>query len=322
MTPRPFRFGVVGLQTPSRAAWIDYARRVEALGYSTLVVGDHIFFGGLAPLPALLAAADATTSLRLATHVLANDFRNPVMLAHEAATLDVLSEGRLEFGMGAGWLMLDYAAAGVPFDGAATRVRRLEEAVPLVKRLFGDEHVSFAGDYYRCQGLNLQPKPIQRPHPPLYIGGGGKRVLSLAGREADIVGLDIKGASDGTKDLATGSAEALARKVDWVRQAAAERFDAIELHVLFFNSVVVTDNRRRGAEQQAELLRNVPPGIVSNADTSVEGILESPMYLIGTVDQIVEELQVRRERFGISYITVGADYVDVFRPVVERLAGT
>jgi probable F420-dependent oxidoreductase len=318
---RPFRFGAVGRQTASRAAWIDYTRQVESLGYSTLVMGDHIFLGGLAPLGALMAAADATTTLRLATHVLANDFRNPLMLAQEVATLDLLSEGRLELGMGAGWLALDYAAVGIPFDPAVTRVKRLEEVVPLLKRLFGDGPVTFRGTYYTTQAVNLQTKPRQQPHPPLFIGGGGQRVLALAGREADIVGLDLKGTREGGKDMASGNADAIMQKIDWVRQAAGERFGAIELHMLF-NTVAITDDRRRGAEQMAAWLSSFPPGMVVNPDTSIEGILESPLFLIGTVDQIAEELRVRRERFGISYITVGADDVEAFGPVVERLAGT
>ncbi len=249
-TRRPFRFGAVGMNAPSRDAWVDYARKVESLGYSTLVTGDHIFFGGQAPMVALMAAADATTTLRLAIQVLANDFRNPVLLAQEAATLDLLSDGRLELGMGAGWLALDYAAAGIPFDPAVTRVQRLEEAVLLLKRLFGDEPVSFTGDYYTIQDMNLHIKPLQRPHPPLFIGGGGKRVLTLAAREADIVGLDLKGTPEGGKDCATGSPEAILQKIAWVRQAAGDRFGDIEFHMLF-NTVTVTNDRRRGAEQTA-----------------------------------------------------------------------
>jgi probable F420-dependent oxidoreductase len=321
VTQRPFRFGAAATNASSREAWIDYVRKVESLGYSTLVTGDHIFFGGSAPIPALMAAADATTILRLATHVLANDFRNPVMLAQEVATLDLLSEGRLELGVGAGWLALDYAAAGIPFDPPVTRVKRLEETVHLLKRLFGDEPVAFTGDYYTIQDMNLQTKPLQRPHPPLFIGGGGKQVLTLAGREANIVGLDLKGAREGGKDMATGSADAVMQKIDWVRQAAGERFAEIEFHMLF-NTVTVTDDRRRGAEQTAAWLTSFPPGVVVNLDTSIEGILDSPLFLIGTIEQIAEELRVRRERFGISYVTVGSDDVEAFGPVVERLAGT
>jgi probable F420-dependent oxidoreductase len=243
------------------------------------------------------------------------------MLAQEAATLDLLSEGRLELGIGAGWLALDYIASGVPFDPPMIRVKRLGEAVRLLKQLFADGQVTFTGDYYTTKDLNVQPKPLQRPHPPLFIGGGGKQVLTLAGREADIVGLDLKGAPNGGKDMATGSADAILQKIDWIRQAAGDRFADIELHMLY-NTVTITDDRRRGAAQMADWLNSFPPGVVVNPDTSIEGILESPVALIGTVDQIVEELRVRRERFGISYITVGADDVEAFGPIVERLVGT
>lgn len=321
MTPRPFRFGAVGVTAPTAEAWRDCARKVEGLGYSTLVTGDHIAFGFLAPLQALLAAANATRTLRLATHVLANDFRNPVMLAHELTTLDLLSDGRLEFGIGAGWLGLDYAAAGIPFDPPGARVGRLEEAVPLFKRLFGDEPVTFTGDHYRVHDLNLQPKPRQRPYPPLYIGGAGKRILSLAGREANIVGLDIKGTKDGGKDAATISAQSTAEKVEWIRQVAGERFGELELHVLV-NKVVVTDDRRRGVADVAAWLRAFPWSILANVETDAEALLQSPHLLVGSVDQIIEDLQERRECYGISYVTVGSEMVDAFAPVVERLVGT
>lgn len=321
MTPRPFRFGVANGRAPSRQAWVDSACKIEALGYSTMVTGDHVFFGLLAPIPALMAAADATTTLRLGSHVLANDFRNPAMLAHEAATFDLLTDGRLEFGIGAGWFHGDYTAAGIPFDAPATRVKRLEEAVSLFKRLFGDEPVTFHGDYYHVENLNLQPKSIQRPHPPIYIGGAGKRMLSLAGREANIVGLDFLATREGVKDYAMGTTEGMARKIAWIREAAGQRFDEIEVHVLY-NKVVVTDDRRRGAEEVVRWLAGFPPGIVVNVAQSVDDVLAAPYLLIGSVAQIVEELQERRERFGISYITVADEYMDVFSPVVARLAGT
>ena len=193
---RPFRFGVLATEETSRDAWANYARKVEDLGYSTLVYGEHPSFGGLAPFSALMAAADATTHLRVAT-VLINDLRNPVLLAQEVATLDLLSEGRLEFGIGAGWLAADFHAAGIPFAPGATRVRRLEEAVSVMKRLFGDGPVTFEGAYYSVHDMNLTTKPQQRPHPPLYIGGGGKQVLSIAAREANIVGVNSKGTAVG-----------------------------------------------------------------------------------------------------------------------------
>jgi len=270
---------------------------------------------------AMMAAADATTTLRLATHVLANDFRNPVMLAHEAATLDLLSGGRLEFGIGAGWYHRDYTVAGIPFDAPATRVKRLEEAVPLFKRLFGDEPVTFHGEHYHVEDLNLQPKPIQRPHPPIYIGGAGKRMLSLAGREANIVGLGHTSRREGGLDYTTATAEGVAQQVAWIREAAGSRFEEIEIHVLI-NHATVTDNRRRGAEEIARWIAGFPPEIVINAAQTAEEVLAAPYLLVGSVEQIVEELQERRERFGVSYITISGDCMEEFSPVVARLAGT
>jgi probable F420-dependent oxidoreductase len=207
----------------------------------------------------------------------------------------------------------------VPFDPPATRIERLEEAVTLIKRLYGDEPVTFAGHHYQVQDLNLFPKPTQRPHPPIFIGGGGRRVLTLAAREADIVGLDPKGTTAGTKDLATTTAQGVDEQLGWLRAAAGERFDSLELHILVF-AVEVTDDRRRGAERVAEMVASIPSTIISNAP-SAEQILESPQFLVGTIAQIVEDLQERRERYGISYITVFGEYVDVLSPVVAQLAG-
>ena len=319
---RPFRFGVGVGSAQSRAEWVATARKVEALGYSTLVMGEHLSFlsaGSLGPIAALMAAADATTTLRLGSGVFNNDFRHPCMLAQEAATIDLLSDGRLELGIGGGWLKADYDVSGVPFDPPAVRIERLEEAVTLIKRLFGDEPVTFAGRHYRVQDLNLFPKPMQRPHPPLFIGGGGKRVLTLAAREADIVGLDPKGTVAGTKDLATTGAQAVDQQVGWLRAAAGERFDSLELQILNF-AVEVTDDRRRGAERAAAMIASIPSSIFSNAP-SAEQILESPQFLVGTIAQIVDDLQERRERYGISYIRVCEEYVDTFSPVVAQLAG-
>jgi probable F420-dependent oxidoreductase len=319
-TKRPFRFGTTDISPASRAEWAAYARKVEELGYSTLVMGDHFSFGGLGPLAALMAAADATTTLRLGSMVFANDFRNPVLLAQEAATIDLFSDGRFEFGLGSGWLRDDYVAVGLPFDPPATRIQRLAEAIPLIKQLFGDTPVTFAGNYYRVEHLNLMPKSKQRPHPPILIGGGGRRVLTLAGQAADIVSIDPKGTAAGTKDIATSTADAVLEQVAWVRAAAGTRFDDLELHSLLL-MVRVSDNRHHAAEQMAAELATFPATWVSNAVLSPEQILASPHFLVGTVDQMVADLQMRRERYGISYITVFGDDIDTFSPVVARLVG-
>ncbi|HXT38169.1 MAG TPA: TIGR03621 family F420-dependent LLM class oxidoreductase [Chloroflexota bacterium] len=318
---RPFRFGIVG-PTVSAEGWAPFARKAEALGYSTLVRGEHVSMGSAGPIAALMAAAAATTSLRVGSHVFANDLRHPALLAQEAATIDVLSGGRLELGIDSGWLGLDYEALGLPLDPPGVRVSRLSEAVSLIKQLFGEEAVTHRGSFYDVRNLNLIPKPLQRPHPPLLIGGGGRRILSLAAREADIVSLDIQGTAEGAKDVATMMDEAVAQKIAWVRQAAGERFGALELHVLVQN-VVVTADRLQEAQQMAEALASRPSTVLSNAaGWSREAILTSPHALIGTIEQIVEDLQERRECYGISYLTVYAGALDAFSPVVARLAGT
>jgi len=317
---RPFRFGVLATEETSRDAWVNYARKVEDLGYSTLVYGEHISFGGLAPFSALMAAADATTHLRVAT-VLINDLRNPVLLAQEVATLDLLAEGRLEFGIGAGWLAADFQAAGVPFARAASRVRRLEEAVSVLKRLFGEGPVTFEGTYYSVHDMNLTTKPQQRPHPPLFIGGGGKQVLSIAAREANIVGVSSKATAAGAMDLGDRTLQAFDEKVRWIREAAGERFAELELNTLI-QHVRITDNRRQGAEEVLAAYASWPPHLVVNMPRGTEELLEAPYCVIGTVAQIVEQLQERRERHGISYITIHGGYTQALAPVIERLAGT
>jgi probable F420-dependent oxidoreductase len=299
---------------------VSHARKVEALGYSTLATGEHLSLGGIGPVASIMAVAAATSSLRIASAMFANDFRHPVLLAQEAATIDLLSNGRLEFGIGGGWLRTDYVAAGLSFDPPAMRIARLEEAVALIKQLFGEEPVTFAGDFYRVDGLNLQPKPRQRPHPPFFIGGGGRRVLTLAAREATIVGLDPKGTAAGTKDAATMTAEVVDHLVSWVREAAGPRFSDLELHTNIL-ALKIADDRRQGRDEIAAMFASLPPWMVSNA-LADEQILNSPYVLIGSIDQIVEDLQARRERYGISYVTVPGEFVDAFSPVVARLAGT
>jgi probable F420-dependent oxidoreductase len=321
---KPFRFGAIG-DADSRERWVGLARKAEGLGYATLLLGDHPAMGGLGPLTALMVAADATTRLRLGTHVLANDFRHPVMLAQEVATLDLLSEGRFELGIGTGWWRTDYDSLGIVFEPPGVRVSRLEEAVPLIKRLFQSDLVTVSGTYYQVQGAQISPKPAQRPYPPIFIGGGGKRILSFAAREADIVSLDPIGTPAGTKDLAPISAEAMNQQIGWVREAAAARFDSLVLHTLVY-VVIVTEDRRQAAEQVVQFLSSLPPTFMSNTGRSVAEVLASPRFLIGTVAQITEELLACRERYGLSYITVVdlpgmPSNIDALSPIVAQLAG-
>lgn len=311
---RPFRFGVSVHGIRSRNAWIELARQVEGLGYSTLLMPDHLG-EQLSPVPALVAAAEATSTLRVGSLVFDNDFRHPVMLAKEAATLDVLSGGRLELGMGAGWMKSEYERAGIPFERAGVRIARLTESIRIVKGLCGDDPLHFSGQHYTVDGLQGFPQPIQRPHPPIHIGGGGQSLLSLAAREADIVGFLPRARLDGKgQNIADATPEALDEKVGWVRAAAGERFDDLELGVLV--AQVFTTQER---EQAAQFIANT---LAAGYDISIETILQAPYLLIGSVEQICDDLQARRERYGISYITVFENSLEALAPVIEHLAGT
>jgi probable F420-dependent oxidoreductase len=311
MAPKPFRFGVNVWGARSRGEWIDKARKIEALGYAVLTVPDHLgeFF---APMPALMSAAEATTRLRVGTNVLNNDFRHPVVVAREAATADVLSDGRLQLGLGAGHMKSEYDEAGLRFEAGATRVERLAEAVAIVKGLLGGEAVTFTGRHYRVTGHTIHPRPVQRPCPPILIGGNGRRLLALAAKEADIVGLSgITFRSGGVeRDLSGWRTAGVDERLQLIREAAGARYAQLELNALV-QRVVVTDNRRQAAE---ELARRWTP--LSPAE-----ILASPYVLVGTIEQQVEDLQARRERWGLSYYVIFEPYVDAFAPVVARLAG-
>ena len=309
---RPFRFGVAAYDAASREDWLTLARRAETLGYSTLAINDHLGTQP-APIAAIAAAAQVTTTLRLGCGVFANDFRHPVIFAKEAASLDVLSDGRFELGLGAGWRRADYEPAGLTFDPPGVRVARLSEAVQILKAAFGDAPVDFAGAHYAVRGFSLQPKPVQRPHPPLLIGGAGKRVLSLAAREADIVSLTVKGTAEGGLAWESISPAATAQKVAWVREAAGERRDQLELHLMAI-FVAVSD---APADAAAAMLRQWDITDQLGGDE----LLASPHTLIGSEDQIVETLLALRQRFGISYVSVFQEAMEAFAPIVARLSG-
>jgi probable F420-dependent oxidoreductase len=301
----PFRFGVSGGRA-TRAKWLELARKTEDLGYSSLLLPDH-FGRQLAPLHALLAAAMATQRLRVGTIVLDNDFRHPALLAKEAATLDLMTDGRFELGIGAGWMEADYRASGLPFDPPAVRVARLTEAVRIIKAFFTSEGpISFEGRFYRID--KLEPFPQRRP--PILIAGTRRRMLQLAAREADIVGLeDHQFAERATGSPAIHTADS-AEQVEIVREAAGARFGDLELTV-FAARTEVTDERASAVARMAEQLQLSP----SQIDTSTS-------FLLGSVDAIVDQLQERRERLGISYVMVWDRVMDAFAPVVARLSGT
>jgi len=310
MPVRPFRFGVTAPTPSGGTDWVERARRVEQLGYSILVVPDH-FRDHLAPVPALTAAALATTRLRVGSLVFSNDFRHPAVLAKEAATIDVLSGGRFELGLGGGWLRAEYDQTGIPFDAPGTRIERLEEAVTIIKGLLAGARVTFAGRHYTIADLEGRPTPVQRPHPPIAIGGGGRRTLTLAAREASIVGLVPRARRDGSGlDMTDLSDAATREKLEWVRAAAGDRFDSLEIHALI-QAVAVGERRTAAADDLA-----------SRFKVARDVVLETPYVLLGTIEEICETLWERRERYGISYLTVFERDMEVFAPVVARLAGT
>lgn len=309
---RPFRFGVMVRQAASGRELSELARRAEGAGYSTLFVPDHFVDHELAPPVALAHAAAVTEHLRIGPLVLGNDYKHPVVLAREAGTLDLLSGGRLELGIGAGWMTADYEKSGIPLDPPGVRVARLAESIAVLKGLFGDGPFTFHGEHYRVTDLDGRPKPVQRPHPPFVVGGGGRRVLTLAAREAQIVGINANlrsgdaASADAARSLAPG---AIDEKVGWVREAAGERFGDLELQTLV-GFVHVTDD----------------PGAILETMAGAFGVGPAqarlaPVTLVGSHTEMAELLEERRRRWSISYHVVPAEALDAFAPVVARLAG-
>ena len=323
MTERPFRFAVQSFSAKSASEWRDRAVRTEELGYAALHLADHFLGPGeaiarsmhpvqeLAAVPAMAVAAEATNHLRIGCRVFCQDYRHPVILAKEAATIDLLSEGRVEIGLGAGWLRAEYESINIPFDNAGVRVDRLAETVALVKALLRGGQVSFNGEYFQVEGFEGVPRPVQEPHPTIMIGGGSRRVLSLAGREADIVSLNFNNRSGemGADGILTSTAEATREKLGWVREAAGDRFDDIELESGAYLTVV-GDHGHATAD-----------GLAAGFGLSPEQMREHPHGLFGGADAICDELWRRRETFGISYVTIPDSVMDSFAPVVEKLVG-
>ncbi|WP_208972957.1 TIGR03621 family F420-dependent LLM class oxidoreductase [Streptomyces malaysiensis] len=302
---RPFRFAAVVRQTDSAKAWAERARLLEDSGFSALLVPDHFIGPRFAPMPAMAAAAAATTTLRVGTLVLSNDYRHPVALAKEAATLDVLSDGRLDLGLGTGWLRQDYDRSGVAFDPPKVRFERFQEAVRILKGLWGEGPFSFQGEYYRLDELDQEPRPVQRPHPRLLFPGGGPRMLRFAAAEADSINFALQVKADGSgPDQRDGGLAAFLKKIAIVREAAGERFDRIELG---------TSVQQLGVGVKKEEW--------SYANTSQQS--ETPQVLVGGLDEIVEKLRYWRDEHGLSYFVLHNDKdLDAFIPVVAALAGT
>jgi probable F420-dependent oxidoreductase len=321
---RPFRFAAQAFEAKSGKEWTELARRTEDLGYSTLFTTDHYFGPGsisessghrpvdVAPIAAMTAAAAVTSTLRVGCRVFNVDLHHPVVLAKELATLDMLSEGRVEVGLGAGWVAAEYEGLGIPMDRAGVRIERLGEVVELMKAHWTGEEVAFDGAHVRAHGFAGLPHPVQRPHPPIFIGGGRERILTLAGRLADIVSFNFDNSAGrlGSASVASSGATETAEKVDWVRAGAGGRFDDIELEIgVYF--VAVDDDPGSAISAMADRF-----------GVSEEDFAAHPHALLGSVDTVCELLEARRQRFGFSYVTVPQRNMDEFAPVVSRLSGS
>ena len=320
---KPFRFGVQSFHADSAEEWREGARVAEAQGYSALHLADHVIGPGpaleatnhplqtLAAVPAMAVAAEATSTLRIGCRVFCIDYRPAAVLAKEAATLDFLSGGRLELGLGAGWLQGEYEAIGVDFDPIGTRIDRLAETVAFLKAHMAKGQLDISGEHVTARGYEGSPQPIQQPHPPIMIGGGSKRVLSLAAREADVVSLNFNNRAGvlGPDGVKSGLAAATEKKVGWIHDAAGARFDTLELEIGCYFAFIGP-----GTGKIAE-------GMGGSMGLSGDEMRAHPHGLFGEVSEVCEELERRRERYGISYITVGAEARDAFAPVVAKLSG-
>ena len=318
---RPFRFLAEPGDVADGSALVEAAHRAEAIGYDVMVYPDHVVLPfGLVPL--LTTVAAVTKRLRVAAFVINNDLRHPALVAQDMASIDVISGGRVEVAIGGGWNKPEYEALGIPFEPIGTRIGRLAEAVAVIKGCFGEGPFSIAGEHYTITNHDGLPKPVQRPMPPLFIGGGGRRLLTLAAREADIVGVaprlmpSASGSGVVRSDPRSITVAATEEKLAWVREAAGERFDGLEINAYPSGTEpILTDHARKDGADVLDGIRNR-----TGIEITLDEFLESPHVFIGSVDGLVAKLQEQRERLGISSIMVGD--LDTLAPVVERLAGT
>jgi probable F420-dependent oxidoreductase len=320
---RPFRFAVQSYAADTPGAWREQARKAEQLGFSALHVADHVIGPGpalasthhpvqdVAAIPAMAVALEATDRLKVGSRVFCVDYRQPVMFVKEIATLDFFAEGRLEVGLGAGWMAAEYEAMGVAFDRPGVRLDRLAETIALLRAHYGDGEIAIDGEHVRAIGFEGVPTP-GTGMPPLMIGGGAPRVLGLAGREADIVSLNFDNSSGkfGPAGIGSSTAEQTAQKIDWIRAGAGTRFDDIELEIGAYFTIV-TDHRDATLDKMAPMFGLEP-----------DQLADHPHGLIGSVDAVCEQLAQRREQYGISYVTFPIDVIDAVAPIVERMAGT
>jgi len=312
----PFRFGCMNEQMKPANEWREHVRKIESLGYDILLMRDHflpdVFGDTLGPIAALMSAADATHKMRVGSMVMCNDFRHPAVLAKEIATIDYLSGGRFELGLGAGWMRAEYEQMGLALDKPGTRISRLEEAVHVIRGLLAANSFTHSGDHYQIREIDGFPKPLQTRMPVL-IGGGNERILKLAGRLADIVGILVTNVASGVvvNDPLGRSSATVMQRIQWVKAGAGDRFDEIELNSAI--DVIITDDRRTATESFIE--QHHWDGI------SAEQVWDMPNVFIGTLDQIMNEMYARREIFGFSYYWVSDALMENFTPLVLQLSG-
>ena len=312
---RPFHFLADVHEIVPGSELAARARRAEQMGYHALVLPDHLI-GQLSPVVAMSTVAAATTTMRVSAFVLNNDLRHPAVLAQDLASIDVMSDGRLDVAIGGGWNKPEYDAIGLPFDRTPIRQARLAESITVLKGLFSGEPFSFAGEHYTITDYAAQPAPVQRPHPPFFIGGGGRRTLSLAGREADIVGLAPRILGTGRVDAASLTLAAAREKIEWVREAAGDRFDSLEFNIYPSTwPVTVTDDLRGEARRVIDSLRSR-----TGIELTEQEVIDSPHLFIGSIDRLVEKFLQLREELGITSILLGD--LDELTPVLERLVGS
>jgi probable F420-dependent oxidoreductase len=312
---RPFRFLADVHEIVDGPELAARARRAEQQGYHSLVLPDHLI-GQLSPVVTMATIAAATTTLRMSAFVMNNDLRHPAVLAQDLASIDVLSGGRLDIAIGAGWNKPEYEAIGMTFDPTPVRQARLEESITVLKGLFSGSAFSFAGEHYTITDYTAEPVPVQRPHPPFFIGGGGRRTLSLAGREADIVGLAPRIRPGAVVDIASMTLAATREKIGWVREAAGDRFESLELNIYPSRwPVTVTDDLHGETRRVIDALRSQ-----TGVELTEDEVIDSPHLFIGSIDRLVEKFLQLREELGICSILLGD--IDELTPVLERLVGT
>ena len=314
---RRLRFGY-GFYGTGRASLVESVLSAERFGYDTFLMPDHLS-EQLSPIPTLAVVAELSETLRVAPWVLCNDFHKPEVVARELATIEALSGGRLDVGMGAGWASTEYARAGIDFESGPDRLRHLKDSVAVIKALLAGGPVSIANDHHHLDGHIGYPPPVQRPHPPLMLGGGGRRMLEWAAKEGDIVSIIPRAAPNGGLYASDLTIEALEEKISWVKDAAGARFDQITLNLVLVDMTITTERRSAARSVSDSLRSGKVPIFVVDADLSEDDLLDSPYFAFGTVPEIAERIAEVCERTGVTYYGVFPHLAEAFGPVVQQL---